>query len=195
MLRLNQETDFVSAVRGRYTKPCADSVERIAYRFSEMQSNCCASFASPHRMVFGSANLDIVFAATMISNVSTISTTESSPRDIKMSASAYVHVVKPDLKVRYGGIRRSSASPRPLKSTVTGTPRTSVWPSPRQTPGPSWPHPSDRPPSGHRPGRRRARHAHLLQIGFLLVKPRSMQTSPRHSPNPRIPLKDRIPTR
>ena len=30
----------------------------------------------------------------------------------------------------------------------------SVWPSPRQTPGPSCPYPSDRPPSVHRPGRR-----------------------------------------
>ena len=42
----------------------------------------------------------------------------------------------------------------------------SVWPSPRrQTPGPSCLYLSDRPPSGHHPGRRQARHAHILQIG------------------------------
>ena len=36
--------------------------------------------------------------------------------------------------------------------------RVAAWPSPRQTPGPSYPYPSDRPPSGHRPGRRQAPH-------------------------------------
>ena len=60
-------------------------------------------------------------------------------------------------RVRYGGIRRSSASPRPH---CDGTPSSSVWPSPRQTPGPPCPHPSDRRLFGHRPGRRQARHAH-----------------------------------
>ena len=43
-------------------------------------------------------------------------------------------------QVRYGGIRRSSASP------CDGTPSVSVWPSPRQTPGPPCPYPSDRTP-------------------------------------------------
>ena len=42
---------------------------------------------------------------------------------------------------RYEGIRRSSASPRP---PCDGTSSASVWPSPRQTPGPPCPHPSDR---------------------------------------------------
>ena len=46
-------------------------------------------------------------------------------------------------QVRYGGIRRSSASPRPPSD---GNPSTSVWPSPSQTPGPSSPYPSDRLP-------------------------------------------------
>ena len=64
-------------------------------------------------------------------------------------------------QVRYGGIRRSSASPRP---PCDGTPSASVWPSSRQTPCPSCPYPSDRPPSGHRPGRRQVRHAHILQV-------------------------------
>ena len=36
-------------------------------------------------------------------------------------------------QVRYGDIHRSSASPRP---PCDGTPSASVWPSPRQTPGP-----------------------------------------------------------
>ena len=40
-------------------------------------------------------------------------------------------------QVRCGGIRRSSASPRP---PYDGTPSASVWPSPRQTPGPSCPY-------------------------------------------------------
>ena len=62
-------------------------------------------------------------------------------------------------------IRWSSASPRP---PCDGTPSSSVWPSPRQTPGPSCPYPSDRPPSGHRPGRRQARY-HLFQIGLSLA--------------------------
>ena len=39
-------------------------------------------------------------------------------------------------QVRYGGIRRSSASPCP---PYDGTPSASVWVSPRQTPGPSCP--------------------------------------------------------
>ena len=43
--------------------------------------------------------------------------------------------------VRYGAIRRCSASPR---SPCDGTPSASIWPSPRQTPGPSCPYPSDR---------------------------------------------------
>ena len=43
-----------------------------------------------------------------------------------------------------GDTRRSSASPRP---PCDGTPSASVWPSPRQTPGPSCPYPSEiRPP-------------------------------------------------
>ena len=46
-------------------------------------------------------------------------------------------------QVRYGGIRRSSASPRP---PCDGVPSASVWPSPRQTPAPSCPHPSYRTP-------------------------------------------------
>ena len=46
-------------------------------------------------------------------------------------------------QVRYGGIRRSSASPR---SPCDGTPSASVWPSPTQTPGLPCPHPSDRTP-------------------------------------------------
>ena len=46
-------------------------------------------------------------------------------------------------QVRYGGIRRSSASPR---LPCDGTPSASVWPSPRQTPGPPCPNPSDRTP-------------------------------------------------
>ena len=41
------------------------------------------------------------------------------------------------------GIRRSSASPRP---PCDGTPSASVWPSPRRTPGPLCPYPSDRTP-------------------------------------------------
>ena len=43
-------------------------------------------------------------------------------------------------QVRYGGIRRSSASPRPPSD---GTPSSSVWPSPSETPGP---YPPDRTP-------------------------------------------------
>ena len=46
-------------------------------------------------------------------------------------------------QLRYWGIRRSSASPRPH---CDGTPAASVWPSPRQSPGPPCPHPSDRTP-------------------------------------------------
>ena len=48
-----------------------------------------------------------------------------------------------DDQVRCGDIHRSSASPRP---PCDGTPSASVWPSPRQTPGPSCPYPSDRTP-------------------------------------------------
>ena len=47
------------------------------------------------------------------------------------------------VRVRYGGIRRSSASPLPPCDSTTSA---SVWPSPRQTPGPSCPCPSDEPP-------------------------------------------------
>ena len=50
-----------------------------------------------------------------------------------------------------------------------GTPSSSVWPSPMQTPGPPCPYLSDRPPSGHRPGRSQARLAHILQIGVRLA--------------------------
>ena len=46
-------------------------------------------------------------------------------------------------QVRYGGIRRSSASPRP---PCDGTPSASVCPSPRQTPAPPCPYSSDRTP-------------------------------------------------
>ena len=63
-------------------------------------------------------------------------------------------------------IRRSSALPRP---PCDGTTSASVWPSPRQTPGPSCPYPSDRPPSGHLPDRRQALHANILQIGLRLA--------------------------
>ena len=44
-------------------------------------------------------------------------------------------------QVRYGGNRRSSASPR---LPCDGTSLSSVWPSPRQTPRPPCLHPSDR---------------------------------------------------
>ena len=37
-----------------------------------------------------------------------------------------------------------------------------------------------RPPSGHRPGKRRARSAHILQIGIHLTQPWSLWTPPRH---------------
>ena len=63
------------------------------------------------------------------------------------------------------------ASPRP---PCDGTPSPSVWPSPRQTPGPPCAYPSDRPASGHHPDRRQARHAHILQIGLRLVITRAM---------------------
>ena len=46
-------------------------------------------------------------------------------------------------QVRYWVIRRSSESPRP---PCDGNPSASVWPSRRQTPGPSCPYPSNRPP-------------------------------------------------
>ena len=41
-----------------------------------------------------------------------------------------------------------------------------------------------RPPSGHRPGRRQARHAHILQIELHLTQTRSLWTPPRHAPAP-----------
>ena len=43
-----------------------------------------------------------------------------------------------------------------------------------------------RPPSGHRPGRRQARHARILQIGLHLTQPRSVWAPSRHGPGPRI---------
>ena len=48
-----------------------------------------------------------------------------------------------ECQVRYGGIRRSSASPRP---SCDGNTSASVWPSPRQTPGPPCTYSSDRTP-------------------------------------------------
>ena len=61
---------------------------------------------------------------------------------------------------------RQSTSPRP---PCDGTPSASVWPSPSQTPGSPCLYPSDRPPSGHRLGRREACNAHILQIGLRLA--------------------------
>ena len=61
-------------------------------------------------------------------------------------------------QVRYGDIRRCSASPRP---PCDGTPAASVWPSPRQTPGPP-----------------------ILQIELHLTQPRSVWSPPRHEPAP-----------
>ena len=69
-------------------------------------------------------------------------------------------------QVRYGGIRRSCESLRP---SCDGTPSSSVWPSPRQTSGPSCSFSLERPPSGHLPDRRQARHAHFLQKGLRLA--------------------------
>ena len=46
-----------------------------------------------------------------------------------------------------------------------------------------------RPPSGHRPGRRQARHARILQIGLHLTQPRSAWAPPRHGQAPRISTK------
>ena len=85
----------------------------------------------------------------------------------------YMGWQNPRPKVRYGGIRHSSVSPRP---PCDGTPSSFIWPSPRQTPGPSCPYPSDRPPSGHHQGRRHARHAYILQIGLHLTQTRSLWT-------------------
>ena len=68
--------------------------------------------------------------------------------------------------ISYGGIRRSSASPHP---SCDGTPSASVWPSPRQTPGPPCPHPSDRTPP----------HATTKRVN----------APPRHGPAPRISTK------
>ena len=56
----------------------------------------------------------------------------------------------------YGGIRRSSASPRPLCDGIL-----------------------IRPPSGHRSGRRQARHARIPQIWLHLTQPWSVWTPPR----------------
>ena len=39
-----------------------------------------------------------------------------------------------------------------------------------------------RPPSGHRPGRRQARRAHILRIGLHLTQPRNMRAATRHGP-------------
>ena len=39
-----------------------------------------------------------------------------------------------------------------------------------------------RPPSGHRPGRRQARLARILQIGLHLTQPRGVWAPPRHGP-------------
>ena len=70
-------------------------------------------------------------------------------------------------QVRYGSIRQSSVSPR---THCDGIPSALVWPSPRRTPSSPFPYPSDRPPSGHRPGRRQARQTHILQKGLRLAK-------------------------
>ena len=80
-------------------------------------------------------------------------------------------------QVTYWGIRRSSASPRP---PCDGSPSASIWPSPRQTPGPPWPYPSDRTPSGHRPGRRQARHGQILPIGLHLTQKRVDATTKKY---------------
>ena len=65
-------------------------------------------------------------------------------------------------QVRYGGIRRSSASPRP---PCDGSPSASVWPS---------------------PSRHQARHARILQIRLHLTQSWSLWAPPRHGPAPRI---------
>ena len=46
-----------------------------------------------------------------------------------------------------------------------------------------------RPVSGHRPGKRLSRHAHILQIDLHLTQPRSMKAATRHAPAPRIPTR------
>ena len=63
-----------------------------------------------------------------------------------------------------------------------------VWPSPRQTPGPSFPYPSDGTTSVHRPGKRQDRHAHILQIG--LRQAIAMQTPGPSRPHP----SDKLPS-
>ena len=48
------------------------------------------------------------------------------------------------------------------------------------------------PPSRHRPGRRQARHARILQIGLYPThptQPRGVWAPPRHGPAPRISTK------
>ena len=69
-------------------------------------------------------------------------------------------------QVRCSVIRRSSASPRPPRDSILSA---SVWPSPR-----------------HRP---QAHHASIPQIGFHLMEPRSLWTSPQHDHAPRISTK------
>ena len=66
----------------------------------------------------------------------------------------------------------------------------SVWPSPRQTPGPSCQHPSDSPPSGHHPDRRQDHHAPILQLGLNLTQPWSLWTPPQHGPALRISIEN-----
>ena len=39
------------------------------------------------------------------------------------------------------------------------------------------------PPSGHRPDRRRTRHAHILQTGLQLTQSQSVRAAPRHVPS------------
>ena len=43
------------------------------------------------------------------------------------------------------------------------------------------------PPSGHRPVRRQARHARVLQIGLNLTQPRSTRATPQYGLATRIP--------
>ena len=68
---------------------------------------------------------------------------------IQCSCPPVLRPVASSVQVRYGGIRRSSASRRYLATVLL------------------------RPPSCHRPGRRQARHARILQIRLHLMQPRS----------------------